>query len=260
MAIRKFRGRRAAAHALSRESSAPSRRLFCFPYAGAGSAIFREWPEHLPDDIEMCLPCLPGRDARVDEPAASVMAPLVASLAQDMLPLLSVPYSLFGHSMGAFIAFDLAHELSDLGRPPAHLFVSAQRGPSLPYPGQPIYTLPDDRFLAAVLARYDNVPQPVLDDPGFRAVFLRIFRADFTLVEGYRYRATRRVACPITAFGGADDCAISREQLEAWSAETTGSFRLHLLPGGHFFLHGSREKLLSVIRAQLDVQNDAAKV
>jgi medium-chain acyl-[acyl-carrier-protein] hydrolase len=247
MAIRTFRGRRTGG-----EFPAPSRRLFCFPYAGAGSAIFREWPDHLSADLEMCLPCLPGREARVDEPPASAMIPLVANLAQDMLPLLSLPYALFGHSMGAFIAFDLAHELSELGHPPVHLFLSAQRGPKLPYSGQPIYTLPDDKFLAAILARYDNIPKPVLDDPGFRAVFLRIFRADFTLVEDYRYRAARRIACPITAFGGTEDRRIVREQLEAWSEETSGSFLLHLLPGGHFFLHGSREELLSVIRAELD--------
>jgi medium-chain acyl-[acyl-carrier-protein] hydrolase len=250
MAIRTFRGRRAAVAA----NSAPSRRLFCFPYAGGGAAVFREWPDHLPADMEMCLPCLPGRDARVDERPSSAMVPLVADLAQDMLPLLNVPYALFGHSMGAFIAFDLAHELSDLGRPPAHLFVSAQRGPSLPYPSQPIYNLPDEKLLAAILARYDNVPKPVLDDPGFRAVFLRIFRADFTLVEGYCYRATGRMACPITAFGGTDDMQISREQLEAWSRETTGSFRLHLLPGSHFFLHGAREELLSVVRVEIEAQ------
>src|SRR6516162_1128526 len=131
MAIRTYRGRRATPG----PSPSLTQRLFCFPYAGAVAAVFQLWPDHLPPDLEVCIPCLPGRDARLDEPAASDMAPLVASLAQDVLPWLSVPYALFGHSMGAFIAFDLAHELSDLGSPPAHLFVSAQRGPSLPYAG-----------------------------------------------------------------------------------------------------------------------------
>jgi medium-chain acyl-[acyl-carrier-protein] hydrolase len=250
MSIRTFRGRRVT----GRERSMPARRLFCFPYAGAGAAIFRLWPDHLANDIEMCLPCLPGRDARVDESPALDMIPLVANLAHEMLPLLSVPYALFGHSMGAFIAFDLAHKLSGLGHPPAHLFVAAQRGPKLPYPGQPIYMLPDDQLLAGILARYDNIPRAVLDDAGFRTVFLRIFRADFTLVENYTYRASGLIHCPVTVFGGTDDRGISREQLEAWSGETTGRFRCRMLPGGHFFLNDARKELLSLMRAELDEQ------
>jgi medium-chain acyl-[acyl-carrier-protein] hydrolase len=248
MAIRAFRGRRAARG----ESPAVSYRLFCFPYAGAGAAVFRQWPDHLLSHVELCLPCLPGRDARIDEPPASVMAPLVASLAGEMLASLDVPYALFGHSMGAFIAFDLAHELSRLGRLPAHLFVSAQRGPSLPYAERPTYNLPDDEFLSAILARYESLPKPVLENNDLRRVLLRTLRADFTLVEDYRYRATDRLACPITAFGGADDKRMAREQLERWSAETTSRFQLHRLPGSHFFLHSSREELLSLIRSHLD--------
>jgi medium-chain acyl-[acyl-carrier-protein] hydrolase len=113
----------------------------------------------------------------------SSMAPLVESLAQDMSEWLSLPYALFGHSMGAFVAFDLAHELSRLGRPPMHLFVSAQRGPRLPYAGRPIFALPDDQFLTGVLARYDRIPQAVLEQKDLMVVLLRMLRADFTLSE-----------------------------------------------------------------------------
>jgi medium-chain acyl-[acyl-carrier-protein] hydrolase len=137
--------------------------------------------------------------------------------------------------------------LSDLGLPPAHLFVSAQRGPSLPYGAQPIFALPDDEFLAGVLSRYDGIPRQVLDEKDLLAVLLRTLRGDFTLTEDYRYRAAGQLACPVTAFGGENDRQIVREQLEAWSNETAREFRLHLLPGGHFFLQDAQEKLLSLI-------------
>jgi medium-chain acyl-[acyl-carrier-protein] hydrolase len=247
MAIRMLSGRRPAAG----RNQVAWQRLFCFPHAGAGAAVFSRWPDYLPSNVELCVPCLPGRDARIDEPPASAMMPLVANLAQEMLPLLSLPYALFGHSMGAFIAFDLAHELSELGYPPAHLFVSAQRGPSLPYPGRKIYALPENEFLAGVLARYANIPKQVLEQKDLMAVLLRTLRGDFTLTEDYRYRAAGPLACPVTAFGGTDDKHVAREQLEAWAAETTNRFRLHLLPGGHFFHQESREELLSLIGANL---------
>ncbi len=227
------------------------RRLFCFPYAGGGTAVFRQWPDELPGDVELCIPCLPGRDARVDEPPATAMAPLVAALAREMQPLLTLPYALFGHSMGAFIAFDLAHELSAMGIGPAHLFASAQRGPRVPYPAQPIFGLPDADFLAAVRERYQAMPEPVLRQPDLMAVLLRMLRGDFTLVEDYRYRATIRLTCPVTAFGGRDDPQIAGEQLEAWSLETSEAFDLRQLPGGHFFLNGARPELLAIIRRRL---------
>jgi medium-chain acyl-[acyl-carrier-protein] hydrolase len=249
MAIRRFRGRMAAAGTRAALRS----RLFCFPYAGGGAAVFRQWPDELPSDVELCIPCLPGRDARVDEPPATAMAPLIAALAQEIQPLLTLPYALFGHSMGAFIAFDLAHELSAMRMGPAHLFASAQRGPRLPYPAQPIFALPDADFLAAVRERYQAIPEPVLRQPDLMAVLLRTLRGDFTLVEDYRYRATGRLRCPVTAFGGRDDRQIAREQLEAWSLETSETFDLQQLPGGHFFLNEARRELLAIIRQRIAV-------
>jgi len=247
MAVRRYRGRAAGPH----ENSGIRCRLFCFPYAGGGAAAFRQWPDGLPGDIELCIPCLPGRDARVDEPPATVMAPLVEGIAEEIFPLLTLPYALFGHSMGAFVAFDLAHKLSDSGFAPASVFVSAQRGPRLPYPAKPIFSLPDDAFLTAILDRYDSIPEPVLRQPELVSVLLRTLRGDFTLVEDYHYRARRMLSCPVTAFGGREDRQIDREQLAAWSCETSGTFDLHLLPGGHFFLQDSRRPLLGIIRRQL---------
>jgi medium-chain acyl-[acyl-carrier-protein] hydrolase len=228
------------------------RRLFCFPYAGAGAAIFRTWADFLPPDIELCVPVLPGRDARIGEAAIPQMAPLVQSLIGQMAPRLTLPYAIFGHSMGAFIAFDLAHEISRRGlQEPFHLFMSAQRGPSLPYLQTPIFHLPDDRFLAGVIARYKNIPKAVMEHEEFMRVLLRILRADFTLVEDYKYRTPAKLSCPITVFGGLDDDQTTLAQLEAWSKETSDRFSLHLVPGGHFFIDSARVELLALIRQQL---------
>jgi medium-chain acyl-[acyl-carrier-protein] hydrolase len=229
------------------------RRLFCFPYAGGGAALFRTWADLLPPDIEVCVPVLPGRDARVDEAPMVEMAPLIQTVMQQVEPRLTLPYAMFGHSLGAFIAFDLAHEISRRGlRKPSHLFMAAQRGPSLPYPDTPIFHLPDPQFLAGVLARYQSISKTLLQETEFMRIFLRILRADFTLVEDYRYRTPPRLDCPITAFGGADDTRITAAQIETWSKETSGSFSLHVLPGGHFFMDSARAELLALIRQGMD--------
>ena len=246
MAIPSYRGRRP-----DLMSPPTDGRLFCFPYAGAGKAVFSQWPDHLPPQIELCLPCLPARDTRFSDPPELNLDRLTSSLAQEMLPMTNTPYALFGHSTGAFVAFELAHELSRLGHPPVHLFVSAQRGPHVPYPVRPIFHLPDTEFLAAVRTRYDGIPAEVLADNRLMSALLPILRADFTLVEEYRCRATARLTCPITVFGGLEDSRITRPHLDAWSTETSAAFRVQMLAGGHFFLNTARPDLLSLMRAQL---------
>ena len=45
--------------------SAAALRLFCFPYAGGGAAIYRGWPDGLPGTIDVCAVALPGRGGRL---------------------------------------------------------------------------------------------------------------------------------------------------------------------------------------------------
>ena len=227
-------------------------RLFCFPYAGAGAVVFSRWPELLPDDLEVCVPSFPGRDTPISTPAIASMDLLVESIAADMANRLDLPFALYGHSMGAFFAFELARKLAGLGQAPAHLFVAAQRAPTLSYARLPIFHLPDSQFLAAVVERYRNIPQSLLDNRELMALLLPTLRADFALSEDYRYRAADPLHCPITALGGIDDPEIRRDQLDAWSVETTGPFAVQLLTGGHFFLQDSGIELLTLMPTALD--------
>ena len=213
--------------------------------------MFTRWPDSLPCSVELCMPCLPGRDARVDETPISDMSALVEALVPEMAPLATAQYALFGHSTGAFIAFELAHALSELGHPPSHLFVSAQRGPSLPNPAKPIYNLPEQEFLNQVLGRYASIPKLLLEQDDLMKIVLRTLRADFTLNETYQYCERDRLNCPVTAFSGTQDANVSSAQVKLWGAETSGRFTLLGINGGHFFHQESRGELLSFIRAEL---------
>src|SRR5215470_3991894 len=114
-------------------------RLFCFPHAGGGSSIFRSWPAELPWDIEVCSALLPGRESRLREPPFTRIAPLVTELGEVLLSYLDRPFAFFGHSMGAFIAFELIHELKRRNvTGPTHLFVSGAGAPHIPDPETPI--------------------------------------------------------------------------------------------------------------------------
>ena len=246
MAVRRFR------RAVDAEGSAPWLQLVCFPHAGAGSGLFRAWPQQLPKGVEVVCPILPGRDARAGEAPLIDMAILAGDVADQLEGLLKAPYAIYGHSLGAFIAFDLTHELARRGAPgPMRLFASGQRGPSLPYPAAPNYLLEDQALLDAVRRRHNAIPEAVLADLGMRAYLVRLLRADFTLVEAYRYVATLPLDCPITVLGGRDDPMITRAQLDLWARETRAGCEVVTIAGGHFYPQTHAAETLAAISARL---------
>ena len=73
---------------------------------------------------------------------------------------------------------------------------------------------------------------------------LPALRADTALYRKYVYQEGPPLACPIRAYGGADDARITRENLENWAVQTTESFKLEVFPGGHFFLQTHQAEFL----------------
>src|SRR5260370_20858382 len=153
-------------------------RLFCLPSAGGGSSAYRDWQNGFPSEIEVCPVQLPGRENRFSEPPATSMPSLVRALAAGLSPFLDRPFALFGHSLGALVAFELCQELRSMRQPVAnHLFVSARPAPHLPDRRPPIHHLPDEA-LAAELRRLNGTPEDVLGDSALIELILPHLRAD----------------------------------------------------------------------------------
>src|SRR6516165_6814738 len=83
-------------------------RLFAFAHAGGGASIFRLWVPELAPEINVYPVQLPGREGRWREPAVTRLSDLVTQLAEALQSFFRPPFAFFGHSMGAFIAFELA--------------------------------------------------------------------------------------------------------------------------------------------------------
>lgn len=215
-------------------------RLFCFPYAGgSGTWIYRNWGKTLPNTVEVHSVELPGHGRRLTEKPVRQLDLIIATLAENILPLLDKPFACFGHSLGGLIAFELVQYLRQTKKiEPFHLWVSATRAPHLPHAKPPIHTLPDADFIAEI-RRYNGTPAEILNNPEFMALLLPALRTDFALLETYRYRPRRLLSCPITAFWGEEDKTISQSAIAAWDQHTSGSFSLQSCPGNHFFIHES---------------------
>ncbi|MDP7034005.1 MAG: alpha/beta fold hydrolase [Planctomycetota bacterium] len=222
-----------------RKSKRPkvSLRLLGIPYAGGGSAVFQDWHDAFDSRIEFGAVLLPGRERRWKEPARKSVRSLANSLATALEPSLSVPLALYGHSMGALIAFELARELGRRGfSQPVHVFLGARCSPEHKSQDSPIHRLPRDEFVAALTERYDSIPEEIRNEPEILDVFLPSLRADITLNETYVCDPAPPLFGAITALIGSDDLWTSKATCEKWSLQTAGSFRLLTLPGGHFFL------------------------
>lgn len=226
-------------------------RLFCFPYAGGGVHIFRDWPRSLPQGVEVCAVQPPGRGSRLRERPYTNLGELVAAAATALRPFMDRPFAFFGHSMGALISYELARLLQAEGRAgPSHLFVSGCRAPQATDKSEVTYNLSDREFVEE-LRRLKGTPPEVLAHAELLQLVLPLLRADFAVTQTYSYLEGPPLGCPLTAFGGLDDGEASREHLALWRELTTGDFTLHMLPGDHFFLHTSRPVLLETIARQL---------
>jgi medium-chain acyl-[acyl-carrier-protein] hydrolase len=190
---------------------------------------------------------LPGRFTRLREAVYTDLKPLVLRIADELADEFTQPFSLFGHSMGALIAFELSRELVKRGqRPPLRLFVSARRAPQLPDLRPPMHHLPEPEFIQAV-TRLQGTPREVLEHPELMALALPLLRAEFQLCETYQYVPAPPLAVPITAFAGLrdDDCPPS--VVAAWSAQTDAEFQAHTCDGDHFFVQQLDEFVFSTV-------------
>lgn len=219
-------------------------RLICFPYVGAGAQIFRSWSHLLPDWIEVHTIELPGRGRRWSETAFTNLQKLVQVIAPAIQPYLDKPFAFFGHSMGAWISFELAQLLHQTyALQPKCLFISGCRAPQLPATKPSLHCLPDALLLREV-QQLNGTPVEVLENQELLELLLPILRADFTLLETYIYPNYSPLPCPIQVYGGQQDPEVTIADLSAWQQQTSCDFTLQLLPGDHFFLHSAQGQLL----------------
>lgn len=226
-------------------------RLFCFPYAGGSSMIFRTWGKALGPSVAVCPAHLPGRERRLTEKPYTSAQSLVEAAAEAIVPHLDRPFAFFGHSMGALISFELARRLRRLNMPqPTHIFLSGRGAPQLGVREAITYNLPDKEF-AEELRRLNGTPREVLEHQELMELMIPLLRADFEVCQTYLYTQEPPLDCPVTAFGGLYDYEANGEMVGAWREQTSRAFRLCMMPGDHFFIHSAQERILGVLSKEL---------
>ncbi|MCM8740293.1 thioesterase II family protein [Pseudomonas koreensis] len=230
--------------------------LLCLPYSGASAMVYSRWRRKLPQWLTLQPVELPGRGARFNEPLQTDLRTLARQLAAELQPSLRAPYAIFGHSLGALLACELAHALRALGLPePVALFASGTAAPTMRSDYDRGFAEPKtDAELIEQLRSLNGTSEEVLASAELMSLTLPILRADFLLCGTFHPLQRALLKCPIHVLGGTTDRATT-EQLIGWSKETLGSFSVDMLAGGHFFIHEHEAKVLKVIKDQLEVHH-----
>jgi pyochelin biosynthetic protein PchC len=235
----------------------PRLRLVCFPHAGGSATYFRGWGQSLPPAAELLAVQYPGREDRLREPCVEDMPRLADQVTAALGRALARPVVLFGHSLGAAVAYEVARRI-ERRRPDAlaALFVSGRPAPRYDKGGD-LHL--DDDLLWSDVRRLRGTDEPLLDHPELRAVVLPALRGDYCLSETWVPEPGPPLRCPVVACVGAEDPEVTPAEAEAWGESTAGEFRLRVFPGGHFYLADRREELVAdMLRtAGLDVPRPA---
>ena len=192
----------------------------------------------------------PGRGSRLCETPYDNMPQLIAALLDNIAPLLTQPYALFGHSLGSRVAFELCKQLIARGAPaPQMLFASGSRSPHIERQRDNWHLLSDAEFKDK-LRSLNGTPEVALQNDELMSLLLPGLRADFKISDQYRAE-TIKLPCPISVLGAPDDQYVSVRQLQDWQALTAMPITTHIIDGGHFFLEKNRSRVLEVVSMEI---------
>lgn len=222
--------------------------LFCFPYAGGGISSYLPWQAVLGSQVEVACVQLPGRGARLLEPCIDSFQTLIEELTNLIIQHANRPYVLFGHSLGGLMAFEVTRALRKRQKAlPKQLIISACEAPQSRSVSRHFHEL-DDHALIQVLSKLNGTPSAILENKELIRLLLPGVRADFKMNSDYVYMVETPLELPVIALAGENDSHVRLESIVLWREQTSDEYKIHLMPGDHFFIDSHRNVVLDLLK------------
>jgi medium-chain acyl-[acyl-carrier-protein] hydrolase len=232
-------------------------RIFCFTYAGASAQSFLTWNNHVPDFIDITGFEMPAHGRRLVESAPCRTHQEAAKYIADTLePVLDRPYALFGHCLGAVLAYEATRILKSRGAAqPVHLFASGARGPHFGIPIGDVKSMNNEQFIDHFNQVY-GASMDILRNPQLGPLVLPVVKADAYMTQEYRYLPGPPVDYDVTVIAGEKDGDVNLEQMQGWTQHTTAKVTTRFYEGNHFFFLERSPQMLADIAKVLEEQLD----
>ena len=217
-----------------------------FPHAGGAALAYRSLGTALAKaGSDAYVMQYPQRGERLSHPAPASVGDLARDLfdAGDWAAL--GPIRLFGHCMGAVVAFEFARVAEREGVEVDALWVSASEAPST-VAAAPDLPMAQSEIIAEMVDLGGTDPR-LLDDDDFVELLLMAVRADYSAFNRYACDADATIAADIHTLGGDRDHRVSEDMLRRWETHTTGAFTLSMFDGGHFFVNDHTAEVAELV-------------
>jgi surfactin synthase thioesterase subunit len=228
-----------------RPSETATARLVCLPHAGGSAPFFLPVSAALSPGVDVVAIQYPGRQDRRAERPIDDVAVLADQIHEALRPQPEMPLTLFGHSLGAIVAFEIARRLETGGHGVVRLFASGRRAPST-HRDEAVH-LRDDAGILGEVHMLNGTASAVLSDDELMRAALPALRADYRAAETYSCAPDVTISCPITVLTGDNDPKTTLDEASAWARHTSGSFDLRVFSGGHFFLSDQANQVIKLL-------------
>jgi surfactin synthase thioesterase subunit len=217
-----------------------------FPHAGGAALAYRRFGMALASaGSDTYVMQYPQRADRLTHPAPET----VANLARDLFDAgdwaAMGPLRLFGHCMGAVVAFEFARIAERQGVGVGVLWASASEAPSAATASPKLPTA-ESEILAEMVDLGGTDPQ-LLADEDFVELLVMAVRADYLAYNRYSCEDDVTIAADIYALGGDTDHRVSEDMLRCWETHTRGAFTVSMFGGGHFYLDDHIDEVAELV-------------
>ncbi len=233
-------------------------KLFCIPYAGGNEKAYREWN---PDkNIEVIPLKLRGRsDQLMQRPYSSLREAAEDCFIQIMDRVDDEPYAIFGHSMGAMIAYELYSVIRDcFGKMPEVMFLSGVNEPAYRYKGKSLDKISDEELMR-YMVKLGSIPKEYSQNMILQN-YIQTFRNDLKLLEDWKFQKSENlIKCDVVVICAKNDPVVSISGAKKWEKYTSDSFKFYKVKGNHFYFMSGTEELFSILKENMVSSDESRK-